>query len=57
MTFDYVEYKAEYTKKHYDIIKAELPKGYKDKLKKLASDNGMSMAGYIRSLIDEKFGE
>lgn len=57
MTFDYIEYKAEYTKTHYDIIKAELPKGYKDKLKKLASDNGMSMAAYIRSLIDEKFGE
>ncbi len=57
MAFDYVEYKAEYTKKHYDIIKAELPKGYKEKLKKLASDNHMSMAAYIRSLIDEKFGE
>ena len=57
MAFDYVEYKAEYTKKHYDIIKAELPKEYKEKLKKLASDNHMSMAAYIRSLIDEKFGE
>ena len=55
MAFDLVDYKAEYTKTHYDIIKAELPKGYKDKLKKLASENGMSMAAYIRCLIDEKY--
>lgn len=55
MAFDLVDYKTEYTKTHYDIIKAELPKGYKDKLKKLASENGMSMAAYIRCLIDEKY--
>lgn len=53
--FNQSKYIADYIKQNYDTIKFQLPKGYKDKVKKLANDNGCkSMNEYIRQLIDKQ---
>ncbi len=50
--FNETEYKNEYSKKNYDRILLALPKGYKSKIKVRASELEISMAGYIKKLID-----
>lgn len=44
-----------YIKNSTDLIKARLPKGYKDKLHKIAESQGVSMAGFINNCIDTAY--
>ncbi len=53
--FNQSRYISDYIKKNYDVLKFQLPKGYKDKVKKLAAENGCkSMNEYFRMLIDKQ---
>lgn len=53
--FNQSKYISDYIKQNYDTIKFQLPKGYKDKVKKLTAENGCkSMNEYIRQLIDKQ---
>lgn len=51
--FNEVEYKNEYSKKNYDRILFALPKGYRDKIKVRTNELEISMAEYIKNLIDQ----
>lgn len=46
-----------YIENSTDLIKARLPKGYKDKLHKIAESQGVSMAGFIKNCIDMAYNE
>ena len=46
-----------YIENSTDLIKARLPKGYKDKLHKIAESKGVSMAGFIKNCIDMAYNE
>lgn len=46
-----------YIAKSTDLIKAHLPKGYKEKLHKIAEVQGVSMAGFIKNCIDTAYNE
>ena len=47
------KYKNEYSKKHYDRINLQLPKGEKEKIKQMADTLGISVNEYIYKLISE----
>ena len=51
--FDQKKYIREYNKDKYDLFSLRLPKGYKDKFKAIAAKEGLSMAAYIKKLVDE----
>ena len=51
--FDQKKYIREYNKDKYDLFSLRLPKGYKDKFKAIAATEGLSMAAYIKKLVDE----
>lgn len=57
MAFDQQSYITSYCREHYDRVSIWLPKGYRERLKKLAGDSGMSMAEYMKKVIEkeEKF--
>lgn len=46
-----------YIENSTDLIKARLPKGYKDKLHIIAESQGVSMAGFIKNCIDTAYNE
>ena len=51
--FNQNRYIAQYIKDNYDVVRLQLPKGYKDKLKVIAEANGYkSMNECVRHLID-----
>lgn len=53
--FNQSKYISDYIKKNYDILKFQLPKGYKDRFKKLAEiNNCKSMNEYLKQLIDKQ---
>lgn len=45
--------KTKYNAKAYDQVKFVVPKGQREKIKKRAETLGMSLAEYIRNLIDK----
>lgn len=45
-------YDMEYRKNNYERIEITAPKGTKEKLKGIATENGMSLAEYIRFKLD-----
>ena len=51
-TYTSPEVKARWNKKNYDRILLALPKGYKSKIKVRVNELEISMAGYIKNLID-----
>ena len=48
---------ARYTKKAYDDIKVRVKKGKREEITKFAESKGMSLNGYINSLIAADMGE
>lgn len=51
--FDQSKYIADYIKNNYDVVRVQLPKGYKDRLKEIAKANGYkSMNECVRHLIE-----
>ena len=46
-----------YVKAHYDRVTLNVPKGYREKIAKQAENNGESVNGYIKRLIDEDFAK
>lgn len=53
MAFDQQKYINDFKKEKYDNLSVNLPKGYKEKFKAIAAKEGLSMAGYIKRLVDE----
>ncbi|MDR0947908.1 MAG: BrnA antitoxin family protein [Lachnospiraceae bacterium] len=45
------EYKNNFYKEHYERINLAVPKGMKEIIKRLASDNDMSVNSYIQDLV------
>ena len=43
-----------YNRKAYDTVAIRLPKGWKDAVKAAASNEGKSLARYIREAVDDK---
>ena len=43
-----------YNRKAYDTVAIRLPKGWKDAVKTAASNEGKSLARYIREAVDDK---
>lgn len=43
-----------YIKKHYDRINLILPKGDKDIIKRVAASHGMSVNGFIKSILNSE---
>ena len=52
--------KNEYLESHYDKVRVAVKVGQKEKIKKMASDNGENISQYIKRLIKEdieRYGE
>lgn len=47
------DYDKEYVRQHFDRVEAQLPKGYKDRLKAEATRQGISVNILIKQLIDK----
>lgn len=52
MGLDSTKYKNDYQKEKYDRIIVNVPKGQRDKIKEIASQNGKSLNSYIVDLIN-----
>ena len=50
--FNQSKYVNDYIKTNYERINLLLPPGYKDRIKKQAAENGLSMSQYIISLLE-----
>lgn len=51
--FDQTKYINNYIKETYDVIRFQVPKGYKETIKSKAKEKGYeSMSAYIKALID-----
>lgn len=48
------EYDAEYKRNNYDRINFLMPKGYKDRIKQKAENEGISVSEWLRNAIDDK---
>lgn len=46
--------RARYIAKAYDTITIRQPKGWRDKVKRIAENQGKSLAGFIREAVSEK---
>ena len=46
----------EYRRRNYDQYNIQLPKGMKDELKKMASEDGVSLNRYILDAVEKKSG-
>jgi predicted DNA binding CopG/RHH family protein len=51
-SFDQSKYVNDYIKANYERINLLLPPGYKDRIKKQAAENGLSMSQYIIRLLE-----
>ena len=49
--------KRKYNNKAYDSIQVMLPKGSKDIIKARAAELGLSMAAYIKGLVDKDIND
>lgn len=47
------KYKNDFINKAYDRVNLTLPKGMKDKVRKFAEAQGLSLNGYINKLIEQ----
>ena len=50
------KYNVQYDKEHYDRVTVLLPSGYKDRIKKAATDEGKTMSVWISEMIDDALG-
>lgn len=55
MAFDKSAYTDGYTKEHYDIVRAWLPKGKKDTVKAIAAERGLTVSQVIVRAIEETY--
>ena len=55
MAFDQVEYKNQYNKENYDIVRFTVPKGKKEDIKKCADKLGISMSELIVRALEKQY--
>lgn len=49
------EYKNKYNTENYDRVALNIKKGAKEKLADLAKEQGTSLAGFIKSAVQDKY--
>lgn len=52
-----MKYIRKYNEEKYDQISFRVPRGGKERIKEAASKEGMSMAAYIMSAVEEKISK
>lgn len=55
MAFDQVEYKNQYNKENYDIVRFTVPKGKREVLKRRAQELGISVSELVVRALEKQY--